>query len=61
LFEVLDRVAMQVFVRDHFAMIAAPVQGDVDGIAKGSHFGRVAEVGSIGKVRELQGYWPFTG
>ena len=33
--EVLDRVAMQVFVRDHFTMIAAPVQCDVDGIPKG--------------------------
>ena len=29
-------------------MVAAAVQGDVDGIAKGSHFGRVARVGSIG-------------
>jgi hypothetical protein len=28
---------MQVFVRDHFPMIAAPVQCDVDGIPKGSH------------------------
>src|SRR5688500_13241306 len=35
--EVLDRVTMQVFVRDHGAMIAAPVQCDVDGIPKGSH------------------------
>ncbi len=42
MFEVLDRVTMQVFVRDHFSMIAAAVQGDVDGIAKGSHLGRVA-------------------
>jgi hypothetical protein len=39
---------MQVFVRDHFPMIAAAVQGDVDGVAKGSHLGRVARVGSIG-------------
>jgi hypothetical protein len=29
---------MQVFVRDAFAMIAAPVQCDVDGIPKGSHY-----------------------
>ena len=29
---------MQVFVRDHFTMIAAPVQCDVDGIPKGSHY-----------------------
>jgi hypothetical protein len=36
LFEVLERVTMQVFVRDHFMMIAAPVQCDVDGIPKPS-------------------------
>ena len=35
--EVLDRVTMQLFVRDPLTMIAAPVQGDVDGIPKGSH------------------------
>ena len=35
--EVLGRVTMQLFVREHFAMIAAPVQGDVDGVPKGSH------------------------
>jgi hypothetical protein len=29
---------VQVFVRDDFTMIAAPVQGDVDGIPKGSHY-----------------------
>jgi hypothetical protein len=28
---------MHVFVRDHYTMIAAPVQCDVDGIPKGSH------------------------
>ncbi len=28
---------MQVFVREHCTMIAAPVQCDVDGIPKGSH------------------------
>jgi hypothetical protein len=28
---------MQVFVRENCTMIAAPVQCDVDGIAKGSH------------------------
>src|SRR5215471_4535456 len=39
--EVLDRVTMQVFVRDHRTMIAAPVQCDVDGIPKGSHYVRV--------------------
>jgi len=31
-------VTMQVFVRDYCTMIAAPVQCDVDGIAKGSHY-----------------------
>ena len=32
---------MDVFVRDAFTMIAAPVQCDVDGISKGSHHVRV--------------------
>src|SRR4030095_1001841 len=36
--EVLDRVTMQVFVREYCTMIAAPVQCDVDGIPKGSHY-----------------------
>jgi hypothetical protein len=36
--EVLDRVTMQVFVRRHCTMIAAPVQCDVYGIPKGSHY-----------------------
>jgi len=31
-------VTMQVFVREPFTMIAAPVQCDVDGIPKGSHY-----------------------
>ena len=35
------RVTMQVFVREHCTMIAAPVQCDVDGIPKGSHYVRV--------------------
>jgi hypothetical protein len=35
---VLDRVTMQVFVREHCTMIAAPVQCDVDEIPKGSHY-----------------------
>jgi hypothetical protein len=39
--EVLDRVTMQVFVREHCTMIAAPVQCNVDGISKGSHYLRV--------------------
>jgi hypothetical protein len=32
---------MQVFVRDPFPMIAAPVQRDIDGVPKGSHDVRV--------------------
>src|SRR5437773_5820813 len=36
--EVLGRVTMQVFVRGYCTMIAAPVQCDVDGIPKGSHY-----------------------
>ena len=35
--DVLGRVTMQFFVREHCTMIAAPVQCDVDGIPKGSH------------------------
>jgi hypothetical protein len=38
LVEVLDRVTMQLFVRGNCTMIAAPVQSDVDGIPKGSHY-----------------------
>ncbi len=41
LIEVLGRVTMQVIVRRDCTMIAAPVQGDVDGVPKGSHFARV--------------------
>jgi hypothetical protein len=36
--EILDRVTMQVFVRDDCPMIAASVQCDIDGVSKGSHF-----------------------
>jgi len=36
--DVFHRVAMDVFVRDPFTMIAAPVQCDVDGIPKRSHY-----------------------
>ena len=39
--EVFRRVTMQLFVRDPFTMIAAPVQGDVDGISKRSHHARL--------------------
>src|SRR5213080_3333939 len=45
LVEVLDRVTMQVFVRGDCTMIAAPVQCDVDGVPKGSHFARVPPMG----------------
>src|SRR3989441_4115610 len=45
LVEVLDRVTMQVFVRGDCTMIAAPVQCDVDGIPKGSHYARVLPMG----------------
>ena len=48
LVEVLDRVSMQVFVREHCTMVAAPVQCDVDGIAKGSHNPRVGRWMSAG-------------
>src|SRR5271165_4081341 len=36
--KVLDRVTMHLFVRDNCPMITAPVQCDVDGIPKGSHY-----------------------
>jgi hypothetical protein len=42
--EGLGRVTMQLFVRDHGPTIAAPVQGDVDGIPKGSHWLSVSPI-----------------
>src|SRR5688500_13910747 len=42
--EVLDRVAMQVLVRENCSMIAAPVQCDIDGIPKGSHYVLLSEL-----------------
>src|SRR5438093_13748871 len=45
-------VTKQVFVRDHCPMIAAPVQCDVDGIPKGSHYVRVQI--AIGRPNETQ-------
>ena|SRR5687768_8350425 len=36
--QVIDRVTMQLFVADFCGMVAASVQRDVDGIAKGSHY-----------------------
>src|SRR6266481_9762451 len=44
LVEVLDRVTMQIFVRGNCTMIAAPVQCDVDGIPKGSHYARLSRL-----------------
>jgi len=38
-------MAVQGFVRDHCPMIAAPVQGDVDGIAKGAHMNYALRTG----------------
>jgi hypothetical protein len=43
--EVLDGVSMQVFGRWSDTMIAAPVQCDVDGILKGSHYTRAPPKG----------------
>src|ERR1700739_2244208 len=48
--EVLDRVTMQVFVREHCTMIAAPVQCDVDGIPKGAHCTRVPPMGGLARL-----------
>src|SRR5213083_2858139 len=45
-------VTKQVFVRDHCPMIAAPVQCDVDGIPKGSHYVRVQI--AIGRPNEIE-------
>jgi hypothetical protein len=50
--EVLDRVTKQVFVREHCTMIAAPVQCDVDGVPKGSHYVRVPI--AIGRPNEKE-------
>ena len=53
--DVLDRVTMYVFVGVHHTMIAAPVQRDVDGIPKGSHYVRIPT--AMGQPNEL----PFSG
>jgi hypothetical protein len=45
--EVLGRVPMQFFVREHCTMIAAPIQCDVDGIPQGSHCVSVSESGDV--------------
>src|SRR5947209_7352124 len=62
--EVLDGVTMQVlwhavasceggFVRDAFTMIAASVQGDVDGITKRSHYARLQPTASASQSPRL--------
>ena len=53
--DVFHRVTMQVFVGDHFPMIAAPVQCDVDRIPKGSHCVSVSRYSqlSFSKASEL--------
>jgi hypothetical protein len=40
--EVLGMVTVQVFIGNDRAMIAAAVEGDVDGIPEGAHDGMVA-------------------
>src|SRR3989454_11210672 len=42
--EVLDRGTVQVFVRGGCTMIAAPVQCDVDGVPKRSHYISVSTI-----------------
>src|SRR5262245_32808841 len=51
---------MQVFVREHCTVIAAPIQCDVDGIAKGSHYVRVPIVIKSprrGSTEKIAGSW----
>jgi hypothetical protein len=55
LVKVLDRVTMQLFVRGYCTMIAAPVQCDVDGIPKRSHYARVPPMGQTSKVSRFNG------
>ena len=40
-FEVFGGVAVEIFIGDAGSVIAAAVQGDVDGVAKGAHWARV--------------------
>jgi 3-hydroxyisobutyrate dehydrogenase-like beta-hydroxyacid dehydrogenase len=40
------------FVRDHFTMIAAPVQCDIDGISKRSHHARLQPTASTSQSRK---------
>jgi hypothetical protein len=50
LVEVFDRMTMQFLVRNYYTMIAAPIQGDVDGISKGTHYQSVPPVEQAIKV-----------
>jgi hypothetical protein len=50
--DVLGGVTMQLFVRDPFPMIAAPVQCDVDGMTKRSHHARLHPTASPSQSRE---------
>jgi hypothetical protein len=43
--DVLGRVTVQVFVRDHHTIFAAPVQSDVDGVPQAPHCVRVRPTG----------------
>jgi hypothetical protein len=50
-------VTMQGFAGGYGTMIAAPVQGDVDGIPKGSHYGKsTAHGASWDTGRDEAGY-----
>jgi hypothetical protein len=54
--KVLDGLTMQIFVRGYCTMIAAPVQGDVDGIPAGLHNATVAPDGEQQQRSQLD--WP---
>jgi hypothetical protein len=46
-------VTMQFYVRHDDTMIAAPVQCDVDGIPKRSHYARVPPMGKTSKISAI--------
>src|ERR1044071_7074036 len=48
---------MQFFVRRTCTMIAAPIQGDVDGIPKGSHHARLPAMHDDDNLRTACGMW----
>src|SRR5262245_28818713 len=60
LLEVLDRVTMQVFVRENCTMIAAAVQCDVDGIPKGSHYVLLKRANAAATSRERANASPWS-